>query len=128
MHCKQCEKIFHVELTFIYCPWKKLTKMNKDFIELKTNTYLENLQYSIEYAPAVLYNDYDDHETQFVLKHVQIEYFKSLPPLLHCKIQITNTIKSKEWFKKNLKDVFDEFFRGFTFDGSTNEVCESISI
>jgi hypothetical protein len=54
---------------------------------------------------------------KFVLKHVQIEYFKSLPPLLHCKIQITNTIKSKEWFKKKLKDVFDEFFRGFTFDG-----------
>jgi hypothetical protein len=71
---------------------KKLTKVNKDLIktQLKTKVYLENLKYSIEYATGVLdnvgptyidtnkslprlfYDDYDDHDTQFILKHVQI--------------------------------------------------------
>jgi hypothetical protein len=118
-----------IDREYIYCPWKNLTKLNKDLIktQLKTKVYLENLQYSIEYATGVLYDDYDDHNTEFILKHVQIEYFKTLPPLLHCSVRI-NTRQSKEWFREHLKDVIDEWFRGFVFDGATNEVCESISI
>ncbi len=115
---------------YIECPWKKLTHFEKNLIkiQLKTNTYIENLQYSIEYAADILHNDHNDKKTQFSLKHVQIEYSKTLPPLLHCRILINNTLKTKEWFDNNLKDVIDEFFRGFVFDGDTNEVCESISM
>jgi hypothetical protein len=114
----------HEYVGYLYtrCPWKSLSQKQIEAIrtEIYTQSYLDNIKWGIQ-------NSIKDGSTKMVLKSLRVQFFKTLPPLLHCQTEIQTT-HSSDWFKSDFKEEFDEFQRSSTFDGDSNEIFESITL